>query len=132
MVGVVGPAGHGERSPGTAEELDRLVKSLLVARGDHHPSAIADQALGDAQPDAAARAGDNRGLPNEPAHARRSSTIAMPMPPPTHIDSTANCLSCHCRELISVVVIRAPVIPYGWPIAIAPPFTFSFSSGMPS
>ncbi len=28
-------------------------------------------------------------------------------------------------------MMRAPVIPNGWPRAIAPPFTFSFSIGIP-
>ncbi len=56
----------------------------------------------------------------------------MPMPPPTHIDSTPNCLSWYCSELISVLVMRAPVMPNGWPTAIAPPLTLSLSSGMPS
>ena len=32
----------------------------------------------------------------------------------------------------SVVTSRAPEQPSGWPSAIAPPFTFSFSCGMPS
>ena len=56
----------------------------------------------------------------------------MPMPPPTHIDSTPNCLSWCCSELISVLVMRAPVMPNGWPTAIAPPLTLSLSIGMPS
>ena len=55
----------------------------------------------------------------------------MPWPPPTHMVSRPNCLSCHCNELSSVVVIRAPVMPKGWPTAMAPPLTLTFSSGMP-
>ena len=55
----------------------------------------------------------------------------MPWPPPTHIVSRPNCLSWNCSELISVVVIRAPVMPNGWPTAIAPPLTLSLSSSMP-
>ena len=54
----------------------------------------------------------------------------MPWPPPTHIVSRPNCLSWNCSELISVVAMRAPVMPNGWPTAIAPPLTFSFSSGI--
>ena len=66
------------------------------------------------------------------AYDSRSRIIAMPWPPPTHMVSRPNCLSCHCSELISVVVIRAPVMPNGWPTAIAPPLTLSRSRSMPS
>ena len=55
-------------------------------------------------------------------------TIAMPWPPPTHMVSRPNCLSWNCRLLISVPVIRAPVMPKGWPTAMAPPLTLSLSS----
>ena len=55
----------------------------------------------------------------------------MPWPPPTHMVSRPNCLSWVCRELISVPVIRAPVMPNGWPTAIAPPLTLSRSMSMP-
>jgi hypothetical protein len=55
----------------------------------------------------------------------------MPCPPPTHIVSRPICLSCVRNELINVVVIRAPVIPNGWPSAIAPPLTFSLSMSIP-
>ena len=51
----------------------------------------------------------------------------MPWPPPTHMVSSPNCLSWNCRELMSVVVMRAPVMPKGWPTAIAPPLTLSLS-----
>ena len=61
----------------------------------------------------------------------RSTIMAMPWPPPTHIVSRPIVLSCHSSELISVPVMRAPVMPNGWPTAIAPPFTLSFSIGMP-
>src|SRR5688500_12437807 len=56
--------------------------------------------------------------------------MAMPWPPPTHIDSTPNSLSASSRPLINVVMMRAPVIPNGWPNAMAPPLTLSFSQGI--
>src|SRR6266705_289768 len=49
----------------------------------------------------------------------RSITMAMPWPPPTHIVSSPKCSSWNCSESISVVVIRAPVMPNGFPTAIA-------------
>ena len=55
----------------------------------------------------------------------------MPWPPPTHIVSRPNSLSRLCSPLSSVVVIRAPVEPNGWPNAIAPPCTLSRSRSMP-
>ena len=33
------------------------------------------------------------------------------------------------KALINVTTTRAPLAPTGWPRAIAPPLTFSFSSG---
>src|SRR5665647_934147 len=57
--------------------------------------------------------------------------MAMPWPPPMHIVSRPNCPSRAARPLSSVVVIRAPVAPNGWPRAIAPPWTLSRSGSMP-
>src|SRR5271157_1461588 len=56
----------------------------------------------------------------------------MPWPPPTHMVSKPNVLSCVCRLFSSVVAMRAPVMPNGWPSAIAPPDTFRWSSSMPN
>ena len=36
-----------------------------------------------------------------------------------------------CSAAISVVVMRAPLAPIGWPSAVAPPLTLIFSCGMP-
>ena len=58
--------------------------------------------------------------------------MAMPWPPPTHIVSRPKVLSASWRPLISVVMMRAPVMPNGWPRAMAPPLTFSLSQLMPS
>src|ERR1700685_4060331 len=56
----------------------------------------------------------------------------MPWPPPTHMVSRPMVLSWNWRLLMRVVAIRAPVIPNGWPTAIAPPFTLSRDGSMPS
>ena len=58
---------------------------------------------------------------------RRSTIMAMPWPPPTHIDSSPMVLSVSSSALSSVVMMRAPVWPKGWPRAMAPPRTLSFS-----
>src|SRR6478736_3421103 len=58
--------------------------------------------------------------------------IAIPWPPPTHMVSRPNVLSWVCRLFSSVAVMRAPVMPNGWPSAIAPPDTFSLSWSMPN
>src|SRR6478736_1445998 len=58
--------------------------------------------------------------------------MAMPWPPPTHMVSRPNVLSWVCRLFSSVAVMRAPVMPNGWPNAIAPPDTFSLSWSMPN
>src|SRR5207245_1902006 len=51
----------------------------------------------------------------------------MPWPPPTHIVSRPKVLSRSRRPLSRVHRMRAPVMPNGWPSAIAPPCGFSFS-----
>ena len=51
----------------------------------------------------------------------------MPCPPPTHIVSSPIVRSIVSRSFSSVFMIRAPVMPYGWPSAIAPPCGFSLS-----
>ena len=53
--------------------------------------------------------------------------MAIPWPPPTHIVSRPNVLSFSRSPLSSVQRMRAPVIPKGWPSAIAPPCGLSFS-----
>src|SRR5690606_32483797 len=124
VVGVVGRTGR-EHGVVRAELGHRGLEGLGLARRDDDLGAVVDETLRDTETDAARRARDDRELAVEAAcsHERRSRTMAMPMPPPTHMDSTPNCLSCHCSELISVDVMRAPVMPNGWPTAIAPPLT---------
>src|SRR5262249_14790584 len=61
------------------------------------------------------------------SHYTRSTIIAMPWPPPTHIVSRPIVLSPAWRSFRSVAMIRAPVMPYGWPSAIAPPCGLSLS-----
>lgn len=51
--------------------------------------------------------------PTKRSYDSRSTTIAIPCPPPTHMVSTPNVLSCVCRLLSSVAVMRAPVMPNG-------------------
>src|SRR5699024_4792270 len=52
---------------------------------------------------------------------------AMPWPPPTHSVARPKRPSRSRRPFRSVVVMRAPVEPQGWPSAIAPPWTLSVS-----
>ena len=51
--------------------------------------------------------------PRRSVQLRRSTIMAMPWPPPTHIDSIPNVLSSVCRLWMSVVMMRAPVMPKG-------------------
>src|SRR5437588_578701 len=51
----------------------------------------------------------------------------MPWPPPTHIVSRPKVLSVSRRPLSRVHRMRAPVMPNGWPSAIAPPCGLSLS-----
>ena len=89
-----------------------------------------DDAHGGARP-ATETGAAARGWPDGARGQRsRSTTIAMPWPPPTHIDSRPKVLSVSSSALSSVVMMRAPVWPNGWPSAMAPPFTLSLSHGI--
>src|SRR5262249_18731472 len=73
-------------------------------------------------------------LPGDEAHKlaacgyeRRSNSVAIPCPPPMHIVANPYRACRVAIAWISVVAIRAPDAPSGWPIAIAPPFTFTRS-----
>ena len=65
--------------------------------------------------------------PGRRRYDSRSTIMAMPWPPPTHIDSRPMVLPVSSRALSRVVMMRAPVWPNGWPRAMAPPLTFSLS-----
>src|SRR3954451_9335649 len=62
----------------------------------------------------------------------RSTIIAIPIPPATHMVSSPYVSSRASSPFSSVVMIRAPVIPNGCPRAIAPPNGLSLSSSIPS
>src|SRR5204862_3708630 len=65
------------------------------------------------------------------AHQRASTTVAMPMPPPTHSVARPYLPPVRCSSSTSVPRIMPPVAPSGWPIAIAPPLTLTFSMSRP-
>ena len=58
----------------------------------------------------------------------RSTTVAMAMPPAAHMVSRPQCRSSVRRSLMSVVMMRAPVLRNGWPRAMAPPCGLSWRS----
>jgi len=60
-------------------------------------------------------------------HAR-SNIVASPWPTPTQSDATPRLASRRSISCTSVAASRAPLAPSGWPIAIAPPFTFTRAS----
>src|SRR5881296_1451076 len=49
------------------------------------------------------------------------------MPPCAQIDNSPNCTSRRAISFASVVTMRPPVAPNGWPIAIEPPMTLMMS-----
>ena len=55
----------------------------------------------------------------------------MPSPPPQHIATNAYLPSRRSNSCSAVVINLAPVLPVGWPSAMAPPFTFTFSGSAP-
>ena len=50
----------------------------------------------------------------------------MPWPTPMHIVARPSVASRSCMVWMSVVAMRAPEAPSGWPMAIAPPRTLTF------
>src|SRR6185436_11251046 len=66
------------------------------------------------------------------ADQKISNSPAAPMPPPTHIVTTPYFAPRRLPSISRWPVMRAPDMPYGWPIEIAPPETLSLSFGMPS
>src|SRR5690606_10914935 len=68
-----------------------------------------------------------RGAPWPQSTSRNSA--AMPWPPPTHIEMIPCSAPLRRISAKRSAAMRAPVAPNGCPIAIAPPLTFSFSSG---
>ena len=52
-----------------------------------------------------------------------SNNPAAPIPPPTHIVTTTYFAPLRLPSIRACIVILAPVIPYGCPIDIEPPFT---------
>ena len=56
----------------------------------------------------------------------RWTIVLMPWPSPMHIVARPSSASFCSIVLSSVVVMRAPEQPSGWPSAIAPPFRLTF------
>jgi hypothetical protein len=54
------------------------------------------------------------------------------MPVPMHIETMPSFLFVLFNSWNKVTIILEPVIPTGWPSAIAPPLGFNFSRGTPS
>src|SRR5207248_1514484 len=59
----------------------------------------------------------------------RSMMVATPMPPPMQRVTSARRAWRRSSSSTTVPTSIAPVAPSGWPIAIAPPLTLTFSSG---
>src|SRR5919197_2135510 len=62
----------------------------------------------------------------------RSKSAAWPWPTPTHRVASPYRPPRRRSSCRSDTTRRAPLIPSGWPIAIAPPFTFTRSGSRPS
>jgi hemoglobin/transferrin/lactoferrin receptor protein len=61
-----------------------------------------------------------------------SNTPAAPMPPPMHMVTQTFLAPRRLPSMRAWPVRRWPLMPKGWPTAMAPPLTLSLSAGMPS
>eukprot|EP00043_Microstomoeca_roanoka_P023604 m.258924 g.258924 ORF g.258924 m.258924 type:complete len:349 (+) comp32889_c0_seq1:304-1350(+) len=61
----------------------------------------------------------------------RSRHMATPMPPPMHSVARPFFEPRRCISNSRVFRIRAPEAPIGWPMAMAPPFTFTMDGSQP-
>src|SRR5687767_2285450 len=99
----------------TVELVHRLVREIhgddsdAVLHLHRHRAGLADDV---------ARSGRSRG-----GHPAFSRTMANPMPPAAHTVMRPNWPPRRRSSLMSVIVMRAPVAPKGWPMAIEPPMT---------
>lgn len=59
-----------------------------------------------------------------------SNMAAAPYPVPMHIDTIPLFFPVLSNSVSNVTIILAPVIPRGWPKAIAPPLGFNLSFGI--
>src|SRR5674476_15500 len=62
---------------------------------------------------------------------QRSTHRAMPIPPPMHNVARPFLALRRCISNSSVVRMRAPEAPIGWPMAMAPPLTLTFAVSQP-
>src|SRR5262249_10236670 len=77
------------------------------------------------------RRGTDRAFGVDGPHAARSSATAVASPPPMHRAAMPLVWPYFCMACRSVMRMRAPEAPIGWPSAQAPPCTFILSCGMP-
>ena len=69
---------------------------------------------------------------HDSTHCSTSNRPAAPIPPPTHMVTTTWRTPRRRPSMRAWPVMRAPDMPKGWPMLIAPPFTFRRSSGIPA
>src|SRR6185295_2455591 len=116
------------------EELPDPAESLVERRLVHlaHPRREAGLRthLRDARAHEAA-ADDAHRLHARPSFPSRMNSAAKPSPPVTQSVASPSRASRRPISWRSVVTMRAPVAPIGWPSAIAPPFTLSFAWSSP-
>src|ERR1700709_2384203 len=91
--------------------------------GELHPGGPRHQGLVQVEEGRAAAQGQLPGT---------SITTASPWPPPEQMAAHPKPPPRRCRSCTRAPVMREPEAPIGWPRAIAPPWTLTFSSSTPS
>src|SRR5947207_2332975 len=103
---------------------------LRVARNDHGLGGIRRW------PDRTLRNGFRQGWRRNPVAdlypSIRSMTVAIPCPTAMHMVASPQRPPVRRSSWVSIVIRRAPLIPSGWPSAIAPPLTLTFAGSSPS
>ncbi len=127
-----GRARHRRRCGGAHQGRRRRCRRRALTRSRRLlPIALAEGSAGERCPEGALPALVTQGARLRSAGRQATSKRpAAPMPPPMHIVTTTYFTPRRFPSMRACPTMRAPLMPYGCPIATAPPLTFSRSSGI--
>src|ERR1043166_2210812 len=109
-----------------------VVREIARADGGRDDAGRSDEKTAALRGGGFARVRDDRLADRRRKNHSVSMTIAVPMPPPMQSAAIPYRSFFARSAYTSVVRIRAPLAPIGWPSAIAPPVTFTLAASSSS